>query len=90
MGVNVSMASFLLASLDTNRVTDEGSTRTVMIVSAVLVIVAIALLAVTIWFWRNTIPDPDALEPLAFFEERVVDGADEVVSAPRQRRRRTE
>jgi hypothetical protein len=65
--------SSLVANLDTTRLTDEGSTRTVLIVSAVLVIAAFLLIGVTIWFWRNTVPDPDALESLVFFDERVVD-----------------
>lgn len=76
--------SVIVANLDTTRVTDEGSTRTVMIVSAILVIAAFVLIGITVWFWRNTVPDPDALETLVFFEERVVDGAQE----PFEQRRR--
>lgn len=68
----------LVANLDTTRVTDEGSTRTVMIVSLTLVAVAVVLIAVTLWFWRRTVPDPDALESLAFFEERVIDATEDV------------
>lgn len=75
----------LLANLDTTRVTDEGSTRTVMIVSGALVVVALVLIGVTVWFWRNTVPDPDALEALAFFEERVVDGSDDDGAMARRR-----
>lgn len=76
----------VLAKLDTTRVTDAGSTRTVLIVSGVLVLVSGALIAATVWFWRNTVPDPDALESLAFFEERVVDGVEDAEAAGRQRR----
>lgn len=67
----------LIAKLDTTRVGDAGSTRTVLLVSAVLVIFAFALIGVTVWFWRNTVPDPDALESLATFEERVIDGTED-------------
>lgn len=67
--------SNFIANLDTTRVTDSGSTSTVVIVAGVLVIVAFVLIGFTIWFWRNTVPDPDALESLVFFEERVVDSA---------------
>lgn len=74
------------ANLDTTRVTDDASTRTVMIVSLVLVIVAFVLIGVTLWFWRHTVPDPDALESLAFFEEKVVDGAEDVTVSDRRRR----
>lgn len=49
-----------------------------MIVAALLVVAALVLIAVTIWFWKNTVPDPDALESLTFFEERIVDSADDV------------
>jgi hypothetical protein len=80
----------VLANLDTTRVTDEGSTRTVLVVSGGLVVVAFALIGVTVWFWRNTVPDPDALESLTFFEERVVDGAEDDVVAARRREPRSE
>ncbi len=83
-------AQTFLANLDTTRVTDEGSTRTVLIVSIALVVVAFVLIGVTIWFWRRTIPDPDALEALAFFEERVVDGTEEISVPRRSRRHHTE
>ena len=82
--------SAVLANLETTQVTDEGSTRTVLIVSGGLVLVAMALIGVTVWFWRNTVPDPDALESLTFFEERVVDGTEEGEDAakrPREPRR---
>lgn len=80
------MIASLVANLDTTRVTDAGSTRTVMIVSLVLVSIAVVLIGVTVWFWKHTVPDPDALESLTFFEERVVDGTEEV-SVPRRERR---
>lgn len=82
--------SVVQASLDTTRVTDAGSTRTVVIVSGVLVLVAFALIGVTVWFWRNTVPDPDALESLAFFEERVVDAADDGDAIQQRRISRSE
>lgn len=82
--------SAILANLDTTRVTDEGSTRTVLVVSGGLVLVAFIVIGVTVWFWRNTVPDPDALESLTFFEERVVDGADDDAVAQRRREPRSE
>lgn len=77
--------SSAVANLDTTKLTDEGSTRTVLVVAGVLVVAAFVLIGVTIWFWRNTVPDPDALESLAFFEERVVDGDQEPDVVQRQR-----
>jgi len=81
--------SSVVANLDTTKLADEGSTRTVLVVAAILVIAAFVLIGVTIWFWRNTVPDPDALESLVFFEERVVDGAQEPDVFIRQRSART-
>lgn len=77
--------SSFVANLDTTKLTDDGSTRTVLIVSAVLVVAAFVLIGVTFWFWRNTVPDPDALESLVFFEERVVDGTQDSDVLQRQR-----
>lgn len=83
------VGSGVLANLDTTRVTDSGSTSTVLIVSGVLVLAAIVLIVITVWFWRNTVPDPDALESLVFFEERVVDGAHDPDGPARQRSMRS-
>jgi hypothetical protein len=81
--------SSVVANLDTTKLTDEGSTRTVLVVAGILVIAAFVLIGVTVWFWRNTVPDPDALESLIFFEERVVDGEHEPDVVQRQRMERT-
>jgi hypothetical protein len=42
----------------------------VRLVSAVLMIGGIALLALTIWFWRTSRPEPTALAPLEIMSER--------------------
>lgn len=55
----------VLADLDTTEMSDSGSTRTVLAITLVLVIAAFVLGAVTVWYWRNTVPDPEALAPLA-------------------------
>lgn len=96
VGVNVLISNPVLhvgaaivANLDTTRVTDEGSTRTVMIVSGILVMAALVLIGITVWFWRNTVPDPDALESLVFFEERVVDSVTEPDAVQRKRSQRS-
>lgn len=77
--------SSVVANLDTTKLTDDGSTRTVLVVAGVLVVAAFVLIGVTVWFWRNTVPDPDALESLAFFEERVVDGTQDPDVVQRRR-----
>ena len=42
----------------------------VRLVSAVLIVGGIALLALTIWFWRTSRPEPTALAPLEIMSER--------------------
>jgi hypothetical protein len=81
--------SSVVANLDTTKLSDDGSTRTVLVVAGVLVVAAFVLIGVTVWFWRNTVPDPDALESLVFFEERVVDGTQDPDVVQRQRMVRT-
>ena len=58
------------AAIDTESVSDSGSSITVLAVSLTLVALGIALLGVTVWFWRLTRPDPDALGPLAVMSDR--------------------
>lgn len=54
----------MLAELDTTELSDSGSTRTVLAITVILVIAAAVLGAITVWFWRTTVPDPEALAPL--------------------------
>jgi hypothetical protein len=56
-------------AIDTESVSDSGSSITVLVVSLALVALGLALLAVTIWFWRLTRPDPDALGPLVVMSD---------------------
>ncbi len=56
-------------AIDTESVSDAGSSITVLVVSLALVALGLALLAVTIWFWRLTRPDPDALGPLVVMSD---------------------
>ena len=47
-----------------------GALGIVRLVSAVLIVGGIALLALTIWFWRTSRPEPTALAPLEIMSER--------------------
>lgn len=58
------------ANVDTERVSDAGSSTTVLAVSIGLAAAGVALLALTVWFWRFTRPDPDALGPLVVMSDR--------------------
>ena len=60
----------LWAAIDTESVSDSGSSLTVLAVSLTLVALGVVLLVVTVWFWRLTRPDPDALGPLVVMSDR--------------------
>ena len=57
-------------SIDTESVSDAGSSNVVLAVTLALVVIGSALLTVTVWFWRSTRPDPDALGPLVVMSEQ--------------------
>lgn len=59
----------LVAELDTTKVSDSGSTATVLIITVLLVMAALVLAVITVWYWRNTVPDPEALASLADLSE---------------------
>lgn len=42
----------------------------VRLISAILILGGIGLLALTIWFWRTSRPEPPALAPLEIMSER--------------------
>ena len=60
----------MIGGIDTQRVSDTGSSVTVLTVTILLVVAGIALSVVTIWFWRTTRPDPEALGPLTVMSRR--------------------
>lgn len=60
----------VVAQLDTTAVEDAGSTRTVLAIAAILLLAAVALSVITVWYWKNTVPDPEALASLSEMTER--------------------
>lgn len=62
MGEN--MVVHWLMGVDTQTVSDRGSSNVVLAVTLFLILAGIGLSVVTWWFWRNTHPDPEALAPL--------------------------
>jgi hypothetical protein len=58
------------ADLDTETISDTGSSTTVLVVTLLLVAFGVGLAVVTAWFWRQTAPDPDALGPLSVMSRR--------------------
>lgn len=59
----------MVAELDTTEVSDSGNTATVLVITLLLVVAALVLAGITIWYWRNTVPDPEALASLADLTE---------------------
>lgn len=59
----------VVAQLDTTEVTDSGSTRTVLAITVFLLLAAIVLAGITVRYWKNTVPDPEALASLADLSE---------------------
>jgi hypothetical protein len=70
----VSVKLFDLASVAVARQSDEigdpTATRTVYIVTIVLVLIGVALVALAVWLFRATRPDPQLLAPLEQMERR--------------------
>jgi hypothetical protein len=56
--------------LDTTSVSDAGSTRVVVIVSLLLLVLGFGLVVLNVWLWRKTAPDPEALGPLVEMSSR--------------------
>lgn len=59
-----------IGAIDTESVSDSGSSNTVLAVTLALVVLGVALIGVTTWFWRATRPDPEALGPLLVMSDR--------------------
>ena len=59
-----------LTTIDTESVSDAGSSNVVLAVTLALIVLGIGLLGVTVWFWRATRPDPEALGPLVAMSDR--------------------
>lgn len=57
-------------SIDTESVSDAGSSNTVLAVTIGLIVLGVGLLGITTWFWRATRPDPEALGPLVAMSDR--------------------
>ena len=56
--------------IDTTTVNDAGSTRIVVIVTLLLIVLGIGLGVLNVWFWKQTKPDPEALGPLVEMSSR--------------------
>jgi hypothetical protein len=64
--MNVPRAVGLLA----DSISDAGSTRTVYLLAAGLALLGVALLAITVSFWKSSKPEPPLLAPLEVMEQK--------------------
>ena len=51
-------------TVETSSIADSGNTLVVLLVTLFLLLAALALTALAVWYWRSTIPDPESLGPL--------------------------
>lgn len=58
------------ASVLADSVNDPESTRKVYLLAGGLALLGVVLIAITVWFWRNTRHDPELLGPLEAMGER--------------------
>ncbi len=64
-------SSGLLANgLLADSVNDASSTRKVYLLAGGLALLGLALLVITVWFWRSTRPEPELLAPLEIMGDR--------------------
>lgn len=69
--VAVARADAVLASADPEQtVSDPERTRVITIAIVAMVVAGVVVLAVTVWFWRSTRPEPAALAPLEVMGQR--------------------
>lgn len=59
-----------VSAQDTQSVSDDESTRTILLVVGGLVAMGVLLTVVTVWFWRSTRPDHPVLAPLEVMGDR--------------------
>lgn len=57
-------------SIDTTTITDSASTNTVLVVTGMLLLAGLSMVGLTVWYWRTTQPDPEALGPLVTMSRR--------------------
>jgi hypothetical protein len=59
-----------VSAQDAQSVSDDESTRTILLVVGGLVAMGVLLTVVTVWFWRSTRPDHPVLAPLEIMGDR--------------------
>lgn len=65
-------------TVETNTVSDSGSTAVVLVVTGLLVLAGLGMSALAYWYWKSTIPDPESLGPLHSMSARSFTALDEI------------
>jgi len=68
----------LVSGIDTTRLSDSSSSRVILLITLVLILLGCLMIALTVRFWKSSQPDPDALGPLAQMSLRKFSKADAV------------
>ena len=68
----------LVSGIDTTRLSDSSSSRVILLITLVLILLGCLMIVLTVRFWKSSQPDPDALGPLAQMSLRKFSKADAV------------
>ena len=69
-GPAMKLLSVRAAGVLADTINDANSTRKVYLLAAGLAVLGLALIAITVWFWRSTRHDPELLGPLEVLGDR--------------------
>jgi len=67
-----------VSGIDTTRLSDSSTARLILLTTLGLLVLGCLMIALTVRFWKNSQPDPDALGPLAQMSLRKFSKADAV------------
>jgi hypothetical protein len=67
---NISSSALVRSGVLADTVNDAESTRKVYLLAGGLALLGVVLIAITVWFWRNTRHDPELLGPLEVMSAR--------------------
>ncbi|GDX27472.1 hypothetical protein LBMAG12_18460 [Actinomycetes bacterium] len=67
-----------VSGIDTTRLSDSSTARLILLTTLGLILLGCLMIVLTVRFWKNSHPDPDALGPLAQMSLRKFSKADAV------------
>jgi hypothetical protein len=66
----VAVAAAAHPTQSSSSINDTASTRRIQLMAGGLAVLGIGLIGITVWFWRSTRPEPEALAPLEMMGRR--------------------